>query len=253
MVTDVIPTVLIIFSRIGSMTLLDPALDTPVALRTAPRYTAADVAAISASFAASHPSEIIAWAVEEFGRRLSLSASFADTLLIDLAVKVDPDIEVVFIDTGFHFAETLATVRRAMARYALNLTVLRPLPTAADVWANGVDTCCGSRKVAPLERHLVANADAWLSGLRRSDSPDRADAPIVGLDLRGLVKINPLAAWSVDDVDRYVLENDVLINPLSFEGYPSIGCWPCTEPADPSDPRAGRWSGTGRTECGLHA
>ncbi|MDW3217336.1 MAG: phosphoadenylyl-sulfate reductase [Acidimicrobiales bacterium] len=235
------------------MTLLDTTLDTPVALRTGRRFTATDVAAMSESFEGSHPSEIIGWAVEEFGTRLSLSASFADTLLIDLAVDVDPDIEVVFIDTGFHFAETLATVRRAMARYALNLTVLRPLPTAADVWTHGVDTCCGSRKVAPLERHLVANADAWMSGLRRDDAPGRADAPIVDLDLRGLVKINPLAGWDTADVERYVLANDVLINPLAFEGYPSIGCWPCTDPADPADPRAGRWSGSAKTECGLHA
>lgn len=239
------------------MTLLDTthdaAIATPVALRTGRRYTAADAAAMSEMFEGCEPSEVIAWATGEFGSRLALSASFADTLLIDLAVKVDPDIEVVFIDTGFHFAETLATVRRAMARYALNLTVLRPLPTAADVWAHGVDTCCGSRKVAPLERHLVANADAWLSGLRRSDSPERADAPIVDLDLRGLVKVNPLAAWSPEAADRYVLENDVLVNALTFEGYPSIGCWPCTEPADPSDPRAGRWSGSAKTECGLHA
>ncbi|MEM7142201.1 MAG: phosphoadenylyl-sulfate reductase [Actinomycetota bacterium] len=225
---------------------------TPVALRTGRRTTAADAAAMSASFENCHPSEVIAWAVEEFGSRLSLSASFADTLLIDLATSVDPDIEVVFIDTGFHFSETLATVRRAMARYALNLTVLRPLPTAADVWAHGVDTCCGSRKVAPLERHLVANADAWLSGLRRTDGPHRADAPIVDLDLRGLVKVNPMAAWSAEDADRYVLEHDVLINPLAFEGYPSIGCWPCTEPANGDDPRGGRWSGSAKTECGLH-
>lgn len=236
------------------MTLLETRpTGTPVALRTGRRYTAADVAAMSESFEGCHPSEVIGWSVEEFGSRLSLSASFADTLLIDLATKVEPDIEVVFIDTGFHFAETLATARQAMSRYALNLTVLRPLPTAADVWAHGVDTCCGSRKVAPLERHLVANADAWLSGLRRSDSRERGDAPIVSLDLRGLVKINPMADWSSDDAERYILENDVLINPLAFEGYPSIGCWPCTEPADSSDPRSGRWSGSEKTECGLHA
>lgn len=227
-------------------------VDTPVALRTN-RWTAADAAAMSASFEGCHPTEIIGWATETFGDRLSLSASFADTLLIDLAVSVDPDVEVVFIDTGFHFPETLATVRRAMARYALNLTVLRPAATAADVWAHGVDTCCGSRKVAPLERHLVANADAWMSGLRRDDSPARANAPIVDLDLRGLVKINPLAGWSADEIDACILTNDVLINPLAFEGYPSIGCWPCTEPASADDPRGGRWVGSNKTECGLHA
>ena len=227
-------------------------VDTPVALRTGHRWTHSDAAEKSDSFEGAHPGEVIAWAVEEFGSRLSLSASFADTLLIDLAVAVEPDIEIVFIDTGLHFAETLATMRRAMARYSLNLTVLRPAATAADLWAHGTDTCCGSRKVAPLERHLVANADAWMSGLRRDDGPQRANAPIVDLDLRGLVKINPLAGWSTGAIERHIFENDVLINPLSFQGYPSIGCWPCTEPADPVDPRAGRWGGSNKTECGLH-
>lgn len=227
-------------------------IDTPVAIRGTARWTAADAAAQSDRFEGAHPHDVIRWAVDEFGSRLSLSASFADTLLIDLAVAVRPDIEVVFIDTGFHFSETLATVRKAMARYALNLTVLRPAPTAADAWNHGTDTCCGSRKVAPLERHLVANADAWMSGLRRDDSPQRATTPIVDLDLRGLVKINPLAGWSSEEIQRYVLENDVLVNPLIHQGYPSIGCWPCTAPADAGDPRAGRWVGTAKTECGLH-
>lgn len=229
-----------------------PVLDTPVALRTGRLFMTSDVAAMSESFEGCHPREVIGWAVDEFGSRLSLSASFADTLLIDLAVGVAPDVEVVFIDTGFHFPETLATVRQAMARYSLNLTVLRPLPTAADLWAHGSDTCCGSRKVAPLERHLVANAAAWMSGLRRDDSPQRANAPIVDLDLRGLVKINPLAGWSAEDAERHILENDVLINPLAFEGYSSIGCWPCTEPSNSNNPRAGRWAGSAKTECGLH-
>lgn len=227
-------------------------LDTPVALRTGRRFTRTEVHELSADFEGSDPRTVIEWAVAEFGSRLSLTASFADTVLVDLATMVDPDIEVVFIDTGFHFPETLETVRRAMARYALNLTVLRPTPTAADVWAHGIDTCCGSRKVAPLERHLVAHADAWLSGLRRDDSVDRASIPVVDLDLRGLVKVNPLVTWSAERLDRYVLEHDVLVNPLAFEGYPSIGCWPCTEPALGDDQRSGRWSGSAKTECGIH-
>jgi phosphoadenosine phosphosulfate reductase len=228
-------------------------VDTPVALRTGRRWTHRETAAISERFEGAHPRDVIAWAVEEFGGRLCLSSSFADTVLIDLAVSVEPDIDVLFIDTGFHFAETLGTVRRAMARYSLNLTVLRPASTAADLWAHGTDTCCGSRKVAPLERHLVANADAWMSGLRRDDGPQRANAPIVELDLRGLVKINPLAGWSTAAIERHILENDVLVNPLGDQGYPSIGCWPCTDPADPTDPRAGRWAGSSKTECGLHS
>ncbi len=235
------------------MAVLDTqVVDTPVGLRTGPRLGPDDVARASRSLEGCEPAEVIAWAVDSFGPRLALTASFADTLLIDLAVEVDPDIEVVFIDTGFHFPETLETVRKAMARYELNLTVLRPAPSAADRWAHGIDTCCGSRKIAPLERHLVANADAWMSGIRRDDSAERATSPVVDLDLRGLVKINPLAAWSGDQLQQYILDNDVLVNPLGFEGYPSIGCWPCTEPATDDDARSGRWRGTSKTECGIH-
>lgn len=196
------------------------------------------------------PADVVAWALERFGRRLVVTASFADTVLIDVATRVDPDIEVVFLDTGFHFAETLGTVRRAMERYALNLTVLRPDADAADVWADGSEACCAARKVEPLERFLLANADAWLSGLRRADDPSRVDAPIVSLDRRGLVKVNPLAAMTDDEYETYIDDHDVLINNLRLDGYASIGCWPCTEPSD--DGRGGRWAGSGKTECGLH-
>ncbi len=207
---------------------------------------------MAARFEDTSPSDVIEWAVERFGGRLHLAASFADTLLIDLAVRVDPDIEVVFVDTGFHFSETLATVRRAQAGYSLNLTVVRGPASVTDVWAHGVDSCCASRKVAPLEEHLLANADAWLSGLRRDDSASRAAIPIVDLDRRGILKINPLAAWSPEQLHAHVLDHDVLVNPLTFEGYASIGCWPCTEPATGNDQRAGRWAGSAKTECGIH-
>jgi len=239
------------------MSIIQTIIESPVAPLDRRRHTTADVAAWNEALDGSDPTDVIAWAVEEFGSRLCLTASFADTLVIDFATKVDPDIDVVFIDTGFHFPETLETVRQAMVRYSLRLTVLRPAATSADLWAHGIDTCCGSRKIAPLERHLVANVDAWMSGLRRDDSAERADAPIVSLDLRGLVKVNPLAVWSTTQLDEYVIANDVLVNPLAFEGYPSIGCWPCTDPADPNSTagggkRAGRWAGSSKTECGIH-
>ncbi len=178
-----------------------------------------------------------------------LTASFAETTLIDIATSVDPDIEVVFLDTGFHFPETLNAVRRSMERYALNLTVLRPEAAAADVWAAGTEACCEARKKQPLERYMVEHADAWLSGLRRADDPGRADAPIVSIDRRGLVKVNPIVAMSDEEYDAYVLDHDVVVNTLRYDGYASIGCWPCTEPA--AD-RSGRWAGSGKTECGLH-
>jgi phosphoadenosine phosphosulfate reductase len=121
-----------------------------------------------------------------------------------------------------------------------------------DRWKIDTDGCCAARKVAPLEEAL-AGRDAWMSGLRRADDPSRAETPIVSRDRRGLVKVNPLATWSDADVDAYVAEHDVVTNPLLQRGYPSIGCWPCTRPVGPGeDARAGRWSGSTKTECGLH-
>jgi phosphoadenosine phosphosulfate reductase len=225
------------------------SLERSVALRRRAVLTADELAAANAELESASPSEIIAWAADRFGSRLVMTASFADTVLIDLATAVEPDIEVIFLDTGFHFPETLNTVRRAMERYALNLTVLRPDPAAADVWAAGTDACCEARKVAPLERYLPGHADAWLSGLRRADSPSRGDAPIVSIDRRGLVKINPMANMSDAEYDAYLAERDVIVNTLQFDGYASIGCWPCTEPATD---RSGRWADSGKTECGLH-
>jgi phosphoadenosine phosphosulfate reductase len=222
---------------------------TPVTLRTRPRLDQAELDRLNERFESARPDEIIRWAHEQFGHRLALTASFADTTLIDLATSVAPDVEVIFLDTGFHFAETLNTVRRAMERYSLNLTVLRPPADAADVWAHGSDGCCEARKVAPLDRYLTGHVDAWLSGVRRADSDDRQDAAIVSIDRRGLIKINPMANMTDDEYDIYIAEHDVVVNTLQFDGYASIGCWPCTEPS--SDGRSGRWGGA-KSECGLH-
>ena len=222
---------------------------TPVILRSRPKLDESELARVNARLESASPSEIVAWAHDRFGQRLAMTASFADTTLIDLATSVAPDIEVIFLDTGFHFAETLNTVRRAMERYALNLTVLRPPADAADVWSEGSDACCAARKVDLLDRHLAGRVDGWLSGVRRADSPERADAPIVSIDRRGLVKINPMANMTDDEYHRYVDERDVIVNTLQLDGYASIGCWPCTEPS--SDGRSGRWGGS-KTECGLH-
>jgi phosphoadenosine phosphosulfate reductase len=233
---------------------LDPVATSAVAstsvlVRRRAVMTDAAVAAANELLEGKSPTEIIEWASAQFGSRLAMTASFADTTLIDLATKVDPDIEVIFLDTGFHFAETLNTVRRAMERYELNLTVLRPDADAADLWAAGTEACCDARKVAPLEKYLPLHADGWLSGLRRADDPGRANAPIVSIDKRGLVKVNPMANMTDEEYDSYIDTNDVLVNTLQLDGYASIGCWPCTEPA--AD-RSGRWSGSGKTECGLH-
>jgi phosphoadenosine phosphosulfate reductase len=222
-----------------------------VDLPRAPRLGLDEIETLNRRFETASPEEIIAWAVGEFGSGLCLTSSFADTVLIDLAVRADPDVEVVFCDTGFHFAETLETLRRAMVRYELNLRVERPDADAADLFGVGTDGCCLVRKVQPLERAL-ADKVAWMSGLRRADSPDRAGTPIVQIDKRGLVKVNPLAGWTDAEVDAYIEAHDVIVNPLVWQGYPSIGCWPCTGPASADAPRAGRWAGESRTECGIH-
>lgn len=211
-----------------------------------------DVETWAARLEGAPAADIVAWAVDTFGSRLCLAASMADTVLVDIATRVDPDVEVVFLDTGFHFAETLQTLRRAQVRYQLNLRVERPEPRARDLFAVTTDSCCGARKVALLDRAL-AGKDAWMTGVRRTETTNRAGTPVVGLDKRGLVKVCPLATWTDDDVERYITEQDLIVNPLQFDGYPSIGCWPCTERVlDGADPRSGRWAGSGKTECGLH-
>ena len=204
---------------------------------------------LSAAFEGAPASRVIRWAVDRFSPHLSLLASMTDAVLIDLAVKVDPSIEVVFIDTGHHFPETLETMERVRHRYGLNLRIVTVGPEPAPL---GADGCCSATKVAQLDRALVGR-DAWLSGLRRAEAASRAEARIVSLDRRGLVKVNPLATWTDDDVAGYIAEHDVPVNPLVFQGYLSVGCRPCTFPvAAGDDPRSGRWAGTARTECGLH-
>jgi phosphoadenosine phosphosulfate reductase len=165
---------------------------------------------------------------------------------------VNPEIEVLFLDTGAHFPETYAYAEEARRRYELNLVVTQPVEEAAE-WPCGSERCCEFRKVAPL-RNALAGRDAWLSGLKRVDAPTRANAPIVSWDSSfGLVKINPLATWTEEDVASYVRDHNLPEHPLRSRGYRSIGCAPCTTPvAIGEGSRAGRWAGTGKVECGLH-
>lgn len=226
---------------------------TALPLPARPALSRRQLAELTERFEVATADEVICWAVAIYGRDLALTTSFADTVLVDIATRVDPDIEVVFLDTGFHFAETLSTMRLAQERYGLDLHVVRPHPDADDLWAAGTNSCCEARKVEPLERALIGRKRAWLSGLRRADSPQRASTPIVELDRRGLVKINPLANWSDADVAGYRATHDVIVNPLEAKGYPSIGCWPCSEPViHGTESRAGRWVDSDKTECGLH-
>jgi len=209
--------------------------------------------AVSRRFETAPATAVIEWAWERFGPDVALASSFQDSVLIDLAMQVAPDIEIIFLDTQYHFAETLWYVEEVRKRYDLNLNVVRPAIEPDNRWATDIDTCCAARKVGPLERALVGK-DAWMTGLRRSETPSRANAPIVSFDLgRGMVKINPIATWDELDVRQYETDRELIRHPLHDKGYGSIGCWPCTQPiADGEDPRAGRWKGTGKLECGLH-
>jgi len=212
-----------------------------------------ELAAVSARLEHAPATAAIEWAWERFGDGLVLASSFQDCVLIDLVVSVAPDIEVVFLDTQYHFAETLWYVDQVRARYDLDLRVISPEVAPDDRWLDDTEACCAIRKVEPLDRALRGKA-GWMTGLRRSESPARATTPIVTFDVgRGLTKVNPIATWNDIDVAGYIRDRELPVHPLADRGYASIGCWPCTRSvAEGEDARAGRWAGTDKTECGLH-
>jgi phosphoadenosine phosphosulfate reductase len=173
-------------------------------------------------------------------------------VLIDLAVKVDPGIEVVFIDTGYHFPETLQTVEEVRRHYGLNLRMMTVARQDEALWQADPENCCSAVKVGQLDRAL-AGKRAWMSGLRRVEAANRTTTPAIARDIRGLIKVNPIVTWTDADVRGYIADHDVPVNPLTKRGYPSIGCMPCTTTVgDGEDARAGRWRGSDKTECGLH-
>jgi phosphoadenosine phosphosulfate reductase len=207
---------------------------------------------VNGRFETAPAGKAIAWAVERFGDSLAVACSFQDIVIVDLAHAADPGIEVVFLDTEAHFPETLSFVEEVRAHYDLHLTTTRPGPEAA-AFPCGSERCCEFRKVAPLRQALVGH-EAWITGLKRVDAPTRAGTRIVEWDAAfGLVKVNPLATWTDDDIASYIADHDLPEHPLIGRGYLSIGCAPTTRPvAAGEDPRAGRWSGSDKTECGLH-
>jgi phosphoadenosine phosphosulfate reductase len=205
---------------------------------------------------------IIEWAAATFGERFCVTSSMGDAVLSHLASKVVPGVDVVFLDTGYHFAETLGTADAVKHTMDVNLLTITPVQSVAeqdatygkDLFKTDPDLCCKLRKVQPLQESL-ADYDAWATGLRRAETHNRVIAPVIGWDAKkGKVKVSPLARWSDEQVEKYIADNGVLVNPLVYDGYPSIGCWPCTRRVAPGeDPRSGRWAGTNKTECGIHS
>lgn len=206
--------------------------------------------------------ELLAWTDQHFGGQYVVASNMQDAVLVDLATKVRPGVPVLFLDTGYHFAETIGTRDAVSAVYDVSILNVTPEHTVAqqdrllgkDLFARDPGECCRLRKVVPL-RAALKPFSAWVTGIRRVEAPTRANAGLIEYDEAfGLVKINPLAAWTDEDMQAYIEEHGILVNPLVDEGYPSIGCAPCTsKPADGADPRSGRWQGKNKTECGLHA
>jgi phosphoadenosine phosphosulfate reductase len=185
------------------------------------------------------PDDILRWAVATFGDRICVTSSMTDAVIVHMAAAIRPGIDVIFLDTGYHFAETIGTRDAVAAVYPVNLINVTPSRTVAEqdaelgprLYRRNPDLCCYLRKVEPLERAL-SRYDAWITGVRRDD---------------------PIVSWQQKQVDDYITENGILVNPLVYDGYPSIGCSTCTRRVEPGqDPRSGRWAGTGKTECGIH-
>jgi phosphoadenosine phosphosulfate reductase len=206
--------------------------------------------------------DLLRWTDEHFGGEYVVASNMQDAALVAMAAKVRPGVDVLFLDTGYHFVETIGTRDAVEAVYDINVVNVTPENSVAkqdelfgkDLFAREPSECCRMRKVEPLSKALRGYS-AWVTGIRRVEAPTRANAPLISWDKAfGLVKINPLAAWTDGDIQNYIDANDVLVNPLVFEGYPSIGCAPCTaKPLEGADPRSGRWAGQSKTECGLHA
>ncbi|RAV31158.1 phosphoadenylyl-sulfate reductase [Corynebacterium heidelbergense] len=204
--------------------------------------------------------DIIAWAHTHVPGPIAVTMSMQDTVLAELTEGALDNAELVFLDTGFHFPETLETRDKVAERYRLPLRNITPVYSRAEqdrvygprLYARNPTACCRMRKVEPLAR-MLDPFEAWITGVRRADSALRANTPVLEVDRTGRLKINPLVDWTDDDVDNYIADHDLIINPLTRQGYPSIGCATCTLPvAEGEDPRAGRWAGTSKTECGLH-
>jgi phosphoadenosine phosphosulfate reductase len=217
-------------------------------LTTAPALPELDFEAMTAE-------ELLVWADERFGRRLCLTCSWQrqSSALVHMVAELDLDVDIVELDTQVLFPETYETRARLVERYALAPKSFRPIDPIDRLWETDPDRCCGIRKVEPLERAL-RGYEAWITGIRREQSATRAEArKVEWSDRYGVWKIQPLVDWDAKRVQAYLHVNDIPYNPLHDRGYPSIGCVPCTRAVTAGeDERAGRWSGSGKLECGIH-
>jgi phosphoadenosine phosphosulfate reductase len=206
--------------------------------------------------------ELLRWTDEHFAGSYVVASNMQDAVLVQMAAKLRPGVDILFLDTGYHFAETIGTRDAVEMVYDVNIVNVTPEKTVAeqdelhgkDLFARDAAACCRMRKVEPLSKAL-SGYSAWVTGIRRVEAPTRANAPLISFDEAfGLVKINPIATWTDEQMQDYITANGILVNTLVDEGYPSIGCAPCTaKPAPGSDPRSGRWAGQAKIECGLHS
>jgi phosphoadenosine phosphosulfate reductase len=248
-------------------------VSTPVVIRSArpPRRSVDELRALAERGAAelrsrqpdeATPAEVVTWIAENFDvSQAAVACSMADAALPHLVAQGLPGVDVLFLDTGYHFAETTFTRNEVERELDVRIVDVKPEQTVreqdaefgANLFERDPGLCCARRKVEPLQRSL-GEYEVWFTGVRREEAPTRAETPLIVWDERnGLVKVNPVAAWSFDDLIDYATVNAVPVNPLIANGYPSIGCAPCTKPvAAGEDPRSGRWAGLSKTECGLH-
>lgn len=209
---------------------------------------------------AASAQEILEWAAEHAPGKIAVTLSMENTVLAELASRYLPEADFLFLDTGYHFEETLAVARDVDRRYPQRLVTATPILSREEqdaaygpnLYRSNPTACCRMRKVEPLATHLSPYA-GWVTGLRRADGPTRAKAPALSLDKTGRLKISPIITWTLEQTDRFEEEEQLIIHPLTRRGYPSIGCATCTQPvAEGEDPRAGRWAFSAKTECGLH-
>jgi phosphoadenosine phosphosulfate reductase len=223
-----------------------------------------DWASVNERLAGASPGSILEWAVERFYPRLTMATAFGaeGCVLIHLLAEIEPRVRVFNLETGYQFPEALELRDRIANRYGIEVELIRADAAVPEyekqnggpLYVSNPDQCCYDRKVVPLRRALVG-FEAWITGIRADQSTHRSGAGVVGIDPKfGLVKINPLSSWTRRDVWAFIVTKGVPYNPLHDQGYPSIGCWPCTQKvAAGEDERAGRWAGQAKTECGLHS